>query len=153
LIAAHATADVLIACAARWFLGLKEFWVFPFVAGGVECGQAVLLAQFLFLGTGRAGARALLAAAWFALVYLLAKPIVANVGGPGAASEVAAVLAVPCFLSALPALIHLAGGRRIRPRDTSTNQPEHATFQFPLRRLFALTLAAAIVLAIVRFGR
>ena len=153
LIAAHATADVLIAHATRSSLGFKEFWLYPFLAAGVTCGQAVLLAQFLFLARGRASLRMLLVAGWFGLVYYLGSPTVRSVGGPGSVSEAAAVMAAPFLLSALLPLAHRVLGRRIEPRDASASLVEREAFQFSLGQIFALTLAAAIVLAVVRFAR
>lgn len=154
LIAAHTIADVLIAQAARSSLGFKEFWLYPFLAGGVTYGQAVLLAQLLLLGRGRAVLRILLVAAWFALLYYLASPIFTSVGGPSAAGyEKLAIIAVPFLLSALSTLIHVAGGRRIRFRDPDANLGNREGFQFSLWQLFALTLAAAATLAVFRFAR
>ncbi|HUY89281.1 MAG TPA: hypothetical protein VMV10_11145 [Pirellulales bacterium] len=154
LIAAHVAADVLIAHATRSSLGFQGFWVYPFLAGGVTCGQAVLLAQFVFLARGRASLRMLLVAGWFALLYYLASPIFRSVAGPGAANyQNMAFVGVPFVLSALLPLAHCVLGRRIEPRDASPSLVEREAFQFSLGQIFSLTLAAAIVLAVVRFAR
>lgn len=154
LIAAHATADVLIAHAARSSLGFREFWVYPFVAAGVTCGQAVLLAQFLLLVRGWLSLRVLLAAGWFAMLYCLASPIFTSVGGAGSASyQNLAFIGVPFVVAALTLLIHLAGGRRICLRSADANLAEREAFQFSLWQMFALTLAAAAALAVLRFAR
>jgi hypothetical protein len=154
LIAAHVVADVLIGRAARSSLGFREFWVYPFLAAGVTCGQAVLLAQFLLLARGWLSLRVLLAAGWFAMLYYLASPIFQSVGGPSAARfENLFPFALAFILSALMMLIHLAGGRRIQLRDADPNLADHEGFQFSLWQLFALTLAAAATLAVLRFAR
>ena len=154
LIAAQVAADVLIAYAARSSLGFQGFWVYAFVAAGVAFGQAVLLAQFLTLARGCVSLRALLAAGWFAMMYCLASTIFRSVGGPGAAVfKNLFPIALPFSLSALTLLIHLAGGRRICLRGADANLAEREAFQFSLWQMFALTLAAAAVLAVLRFAR
>lgn len=154
LIAAHAAADVWIALEARSSLGLKGFWVFPLVAGGVACGQAVLLGQLLLLGRRRFVLRISLVAGWFALLYYLARPIFTSVGGPRAAIyDDLASIAAPFILAALSTLIHVACGRRIRLRSACANFAEREAFQFSLWQLFTLTLFSAVALAVVRFAR
>ena len=62
-------------------------------------------------------------------------------------------MAVPFVLCTITVFMHRASGRRIELQSADANVAEREAFQFSLGQIFALTLAAASVLAVVRFAR
>ncbi len=122
------------------------------VAAGLAWGQAVLLGQFLLLGTERPVLRTLLAAGWFALLIYLGEPGFAAIGGANPLAGGCLFLGVPFGCSAAIAASRRPRGCRIRLQDSVLADRDCEAFQFSLRHLFALTLVAAVVFAVVRWA-
>lgn len=155
LIAPHLLAAAYAIQSVVDLIALRElFFVFP-IAVGLLWGQAILLGQFVVLGTRWPLLRIGLAACWFALVIYLAQPFFRTVIIPSmGVNPLPAMLAMPLVISAFWAVGRRLGGVRIvRSAGPSQATDDSNDLRFSLRQIFALTLLAAIALAGVRVGR
>lgn len=151
LVAAHFAVAVLAVQTVVDLLGLQELSIVCPVVVGLLWGQAILLGQFLALGTRWPLLRILFAAAWFAAVVYLAQPFFAATGGQDALFGCCVFLAMPFGSSFLLSAARRGGGLRITTYHDERAHDER--LRFSLRQLFALILLAAVTLAGLRLAR
>jgi hypothetical protein len=155
LIAAHFVASVFAVQTVVGLIALRELpVVFPIVVG-LLWGQAILLGQFLVLGGTWLLLRTGLAVSWFAAVIYLAQPFFRAVVIPAmGGNPLPAILAMPLVFAVLWTGWRRLGGVQIVLRQGPLPSVDDGNdLRFSLRRMFALTLLAAVALACARIGR
>lgn len=153
LFAVHLASALLGAELLTTFLGRKELEIVGPFALGFVCGQAVLLGQFLLLGTRHPALRTVLAVVWFGLIAFLGRSTFRAIGLPNALVGGCFIFGVPLLCSSAICMALRQQGWRIALHDPRANAVDREAFQFSLRRLFTLTFLAAILLACMRVAR
>ena len=153
LFAVHLASAVLGAEFLTTYLGRIELDIVGPFALGFVCGQAVLLGQFLPLGTRHPALRTVLVVVWFGLITFLGRSTFRAIGTPNAIVGGCLTFGVPLLCSAALCMARRQQGWRIAIRDPRSNAVDHEAFQFSLRRLFRLTFWIATLLACMRVAR